>query len=121
MEVTLNVNWCCDPVPEVCRANPALGSEEDCARQDCGRCNRRFQGRYHKADYYQTARLLGKAHVMLDPDDRSPPVTKNPISSKYLYVNSTRLVVEVLEAYRQATKGVRASGEEPFEAQRLCC
>lgn len=34
-----------------------------CARQDCARCNRRFQGRYHKADYFQVG-LLGAMRLL---------------------------------------------------------
>jgi hypothetical protein len=107
VEVSVNAAWCCDPVPPVCQAAALPGSEEECAQQDCFRCNRHYRGRYHKADYSQMARLMGRRHVMVDPESRTPPATSNPISSERVYVGGARLAAVVKEAYQAATTRLR--------------
>jgi hypothetical protein len=57
------------------------------------------------------SRLFGKRHMMVDPEGRSAPTDANPISSQYVYVNSTRLCEAVKRAYDMAM----------VNETRVCC
>lgn len=90
VEVVIRRGWCQDPVPLVSQGAAAAPEPENAPCVP-----------YHKADYANLAQGLGLRYAYVDVDYLNPPSNANPISRDALFVNSTKLAMQVLFAFKR--------------------
>jgi len=86
IEINFRKHWYCDPVCDD-HMNNNINVNQKCDGRLC------FVDKFHKADYHNLCRLLGKQYIELEAVEYADGFNnRNPISKKKIFINGDELV-----------------------------
>ena len=88
LEYNFRKYWNCDPVCEAHR-NGVLADHEECHGELT------YHAHFHKADFHNLCRLLGRPYTELEVTRYGGRLSRNPIGRRSLFVNGASLLAEI--------------------------